>query len=96
MVHKRSKCHNAVPAKALFITASKAQSLMARQHYLHKKVHNVRRHLLNKDFNDSQDLSFSPSKSCGVNILLRLCVCCKGGVSVHLQGAGLHMQTWIC
>jgi len=69
---------------------------MAWQPYLNKKVHDVGRHLLNKDFNDSQDLSFSPSKSSGVNILLRLCVCCKGGVSVHLQGAGLYMETRTC
>lgn len=59
------------------------------QPYLHQKVHDVRRHLLNKYLDDPQDLSFRPGESGGVNILLRLRVGCEGSVSVHLPKSGV-------
>lgn len=54
------------------------------QPYLHEKVHDVSRHLLDQDLDDSQDLPFRPRKRGGVDILLRLRVGGEGRVSVHL------------
>lgn len=84
MVHAERNPTIWLQANTLFTVTSNPHADMAEQPYLHKKVHNISRHLLNKYLNDSQDLSFSPSKSGGVNILLRLRVRCEGSVSVHL------------
>lgn len=53
--------------------------------YLHEKIHNIRGHLFNKNFNDSQNFPFSSGKSCGVHVLLGLGICCKSSMSVHLE-----------
>lgn len=91
MVHAESNSTIQLQANTLFTVASNPPADMTEQPYLHKKIHDVGRHLLNKYLDDPQDLSFSPSKSGGVNILLRLGVGCEGGVSVHLKEQG---YTW--
>lgn len=59
-------------------------TLGAEHAHLHQKIHNIRGHLLNEDFNDSQDFALSPCQRGGVYTLLRLGICCKGRVSVYL------------